>query len=81
MFTYAMFNQRGQMFPSGVYKPVDLGLELAKNDASRAVRLYVSNIDNSLSEDFASPSVAPQFAGLASPAPLRALWLSVRAGF
>ena len=68
-----MFNQHGQMFPSGVYNPVDLGLELAKNDASRAVRLYVSNVNNSLSEDFASPSVAPQFAGLAFPAPLRAL--------
>jgi iron complex outermembrane receptor protein len=77
----AMFNQSGETFPSRVYVPIDLGIELQKSDASRSARLYVKNMNNSLSEDFASPSVAPEFAGLASPAPLRTLWLTVQAKF
>jgi outer membrane receptor protein involved in Fe transport len=41
----------------------------------------VKNVNNSLSEDFASPSVDPRFAGLASPAPLRTAWLTATVHF
>jgi hypothetical protein len=34
-----------------------------------------------LSEDFASPSVDPRFASLASPAPLRTVWLTAAIHF
>jgi iron complex outermembrane recepter protein len=74
----AMFNQRGDAFPSGVYDPIDAVLELVRSDGARSIGLSGSNLNNSLSEDFASPSVAPTFAGLASPAPLRALWITAR---
>jgi hypothetical protein len=74
----AMFNQRGDAFPSGVYKPVDAALELVSSDGSKALGLSGLNLNNSLSEDFASPSVSPTFAGLASPTPLRTLWVMAR---
>jgi hypothetical protein len=51
-----------------------LGLEGANRKWSLVG--LIKNANNSLSEDFASPSVAPNFASLASPAPLRTIWLA-----
>ena len=71
-----MFNQQGDSYPSEPYRPVDLSLGLEAADGKWSVVGSVKNANNSLSEDFASPSVAPNFAGLASPAPLRTIWLA-----
>ncbi len=72
----SMFNQQGDSYPSQPYRPVDLSLGLEAADGKWSVVGSVKNANNSLSEDFASPSVAPNFAGLASPAPLRTIWLA-----
>ncbi len=72
----SMFNQPGDDYPSAPYRPLDLSLGIASISGTWSVIATVKNVNNSLSEDFASPSVAPNFAGLASPAPLRTAWLS-----
>jgi iron complex outermembrane receptor protein len=72
----SMYNQQGDDYPAAPYRPLDLSLGVAgANNHWRLVGL-IKNVNNSLSEDFASPSVAPNFAGLASPAPLRTVWLT-----
>ena len=75
----SMYNQQGESFPSAPYRPLDLSLGVASGSGNWSVVALVKNINNSLSEDFASPSVAPNFAGLASPAPLRTAWLTASA--
>jgi iron complex outermembrane recepter protein len=72
----SMYNQEGDAFPSAPYRPVDLSLGVASANGRWSLMALVKNANNSLSEDFASPSVAPNFAGLASPAPLRTVWLT-----
>jgi iron complex outermembrane recepter protein len=72
----SMFNQQGNIYPSAPYRPLDLSLGVASANGRWSVMGLVKNANNSLSEDFASPSVAPYFAGLASPAPLRTAWLA-----
>jgi hypothetical protein len=74
----AMFSQRGEAFPSGVYVPLDTVLEFISPDGNKSIGVSGQNLNNSISEDFASPSVAPTFAGLASPAPLRTIWVMGR---
>jgi iron complex outermembrane recepter protein len=71
----SMYNQEGYTFPSAPYRPLDLSVGVADSQGQWSVAALAKNINNSLSEDFASPSVAPNFAGLASPAPLRTVWL------
>jgi iron complex outermembrane receptor protein len=75
----SMYNQEGEAFPSSPYRPLDLSLGVANSNGSWSLTAQVKNVNNSLSEDFASPSVAPNFAGLGSPAPLRTVWLSASA--
>jgi hypothetical protein len=70
-----MYNQRGDGFPSAPYRPIDLSLGVQGSNRRWSLAALVKNASNSLSEDFASPSVAPNFSGLASPAPLRTVWL------
>jgi hypothetical protein len=70
-----MYNQPGDTFPSAPYRPLDLSLGVAGANGHWSLIGLVKNINNSLSEDFASPSVAPNFAALGSPAPLRTVWL------
>jgi iron complex outermembrane receptor protein len=72
----SMYNQQGDGFPAAPYRPVDLSLGLESPNGRWSLMGMVKNANNSLSEDFASPSVAPNFAGLASPAPLRTVWLA-----
>jgi iron complex outermembrane recepter protein len=72
----SMYNQEGDTFPSAPYRPVDLSLGVASANGRWSLMGLVKNANNSLSEDFASPSVAPNFASLASPAPLRTVWLT-----
>jgi iron complex outermembrane receptor protein len=72
----SMYNQEGDAFPSAPYRPVDLSLGVASANGRWSLMALVKNANNSLSEDFASPSVAPNFAALASPAPLRTGWLT-----
>jgi iron complex outermembrane receptor protein len=72
----SMYNQQGDAYPSAPYRPVDLSLGVASGDGHWSLTGLVKNVNNSLSEDFASPSVAPNFAALASPAPLRTVWLT-----
>ena len=75
----SMYNQQGDDYLAAPYRPLDLSLGVASaNNHWRLVGL-IKNVNNSLSEDFASPSVAPNFAGLGSPAPLRTVWLTVTA--
>ena len=71
----SMYNQPGDTFPSAPYRPLDLSLGVAGANGHWSLIGLVKNINNSLSEDFASPSVAPNFAALGSPAPLRTVWL------
>ena len=71
----SMYNQEGNSYPSAPYRPLDLSLGVADANGYWNLAGLVKNVNNSLSEDFASPSVAPNFAGLASPAPLRTVWL------
>ncbi|HEY6456241.1 MAG TPA: TonB-dependent receptor [Steroidobacteraceae bacterium] len=71
----SMYNQEGDAYPSAPYRPLDLSLGVASANGHWSVMGLVKNANNSLSEDFASPSIAPNFAGLASPAPLRTVWL------
>ena len=75
----SMYNQRGDGFPSAPYRPIDLSLGVQGSNRRWSLAALVKNANNSLSEDFASPSVAPNFAGLASPAPLRTVWLAATA--
>jgi hypothetical protein len=72
----SMYNQEGDDYRSDPYRPLDLSLGVASGDGNWSLIGLVKNVNNSLSEDFASPSVAPNFAGLASPAPLRTVWLT-----
>jgi outer membrane receptor protein involved in Fe transport len=72
----SMYNQQGNGFPSAPYRPLDLSLGFAGAEGNWSLIAQIKNANNSLSEDFASPSVAPNFAGLASPAPLRTIWLA-----
>ncbi|HEX3912061.1 MAG TPA: TonB-dependent receptor [Steroidobacteraceae bacterium] len=74
----SMYNQEGNAFPSAPYRPLDLslGVASASGNGNWSLMAQVKNVNNSLSEDFASPSVAPNFAALASPAPLRTVWLT-----
>jgi iron complex outermembrane recepter protein len=72
----AMYNQEGDTYPSAPYRPLDLSLGVASGDGHWSLMGLIKNVNDSLSEDFASPSVAPNFAGLASPAPLRTVWLT-----
>jgi iron complex outermembrane receptor protein len=75
----SMYNQQGDAFPSAPYRPLDLSLGVASGNGIWRLMGQVKNVNNSLSEDFASPSVAPNFAGSASPAPLRTIWLTADA--
>ena len=75
----SMYNQQGDEYPASPYRPLDLSLGVASGDGNWSLMGQVKNVNNSLSEDFASPSVAPNFAGLASPAPLRTVWLTATA--
>ena len=77
----SMYNQDGNAFPTGPYRPVDLSLGVESANGKWSVIGLVKNVNNSLSEDFASPSVDPRFAGLASPAPLRTAWLTATVHF
>ncbi len=72
----SMYNQPGDAYPSAPYRPLDLSLGVESADGKWSLIGLLKNANNSLSEDFASPSVAPNFAGLASPAPLRMVWLA-----
>ena len=71
-----MFNQRGEKFRSSSFTPVDIGAGVAAKSGQYGFDLLAKNIFNRLTEDFSSPSPAPKFAGLASPAPLRTVNLS-----
>jgi hypothetical protein len=71
-----MFNQRGEKFRSSSFTPVDIGAGVAAKSGQYGFDLLGKNIFNRLTEDFSSPSPAPNFAGLASPAPLRTVNLS-----
>jgi iron complex outermembrane recepter protein len=71
-----MFNQRGEQYRTNSFTPIDVGVGVAAKTGHYGVDLLGKNIFNRLTEDFSSPSVAPYFAGLASPAPLRTINLA-----
>ena len=77
----AMFNQRGEAFRANSFTPVDIGIGAVAKSGRYGVDLLGKNIFNRFTQDFSSPSVAPYFAGLASPAPLRTVHLGVWAKF
>jgi hypothetical protein len=72
-----MFNQRGEESRSASFTPVDIGAGVEGKSGQYGFDLLGKNIFNRLTEDSSSPSPAPRFAGVASPAPLRTVSLSV----
>jgi iron complex outermembrane recepter protein len=72
-----MFNQLGEMFRTNSFTPIDIGIGAAARDDRYGGQLLGKNIFNRLTQDFSSPSVAPYFTSLASPAPLRTVNLSL----
>jgi iron complex outermembrane recepter protein len=71
-----MFNQRGEQYRTNSFTPIDVGAGVVAKNGHYGIDLLGKNIFNRLTEDFSSPSVAPYFAGLASPAPLRTINLA-----
>jgi len=71
-----MFNQRGEKFAASSFTPVDIGVGAVAKTGTYGSELLAKNLFNRFTEDFSSPSVAPNFAGLASPAALRTVNLS-----
>lgn len=76
-----MFNQRQEQFYSPQLTTLDLSIGLQSNDKRWGVDLVGKNVTNSISQDFASPSVDPRFgafygAYLAGPNALRTIMLS-----
>lgn len=79
----SMYNQRQELFPSEPLTTLDLSIGLKSPDDRWGIDLVGKNVTNSISEDFASPSVDPRFAAfygayLAGPNALRSITLSVR---
>jgi hypothetical protein len=72
-----MFNQIGELYPANSFTPIDLGLGLQARNGGYGAELLGKNIFNRYTQDFSSPSVAPYFQSLASPAPLRTVNLSL----
>jgi iron complex outermembrane receptor protein len=72
----AMFNQRGELFPSSAFAP--LGLRMAVEDATGAwgVALIGRNVTNQVSAEFAGPTPDPLQPPSASPAALRSILLT-----
>ena len=76
-----MFNQRQEQFYSPQLTTLDLSIGLQSNDKRWGIDLVGKNVTNSISQDFASPSVDPRFgafygAYLAGPNALRTIMLS-----
>lgn len=61
--------------------PLDTGIEVTANSQRYGATLLGNNITSRYTEDFSSPSVAPYFAGLARPAPLRTITLGAWSRF
>lgn len=77
-----MFNQRQEEFPSKALTTLDIWAGVEARNNRWGVDLVAKNVTNSISEDFASPSVDPRFAAfygayLAGPNPLRTIMLSI----
>jgi len=78
----SMYNQRQELFPSKALTTLDLSVGLQSSDDRWGIDLIGKNVTNSISQDFASPSVDPRFAAfygayLAGPNALRSITLSV----
>lgn len=76
-----MFNQRQQQFYSPKLTTLDLTIGIQSSNKQWGFDLVGKNVTNSISQDFASPSVDPRFgafygAYLAGPNPLRTIMLS-----
>ena len=77
----SMFNQRQELFLSPQLTTVDLSIGIEASSKRWGVDVVAKNINNSISQDFASPSVDPRFgafygAYLAGPNQLRTVMLS-----
>lgn len=77
----SMFNQRQELFLSRQLTTVDLSAGIESSSKSWGIDVVAKNINNGISQDFASPSVDPRFgafygAYLAGPNPLRTVMLS-----
>lgn len=77
----SMFNQRQELFLSPKLTTVDLSVGIEDSSKRWGVDVVAKNINNGISQDFASPSVDPRFgafygAYLAGPNPLRTVMLS-----
>jgi iron complex outermembrane receptor protein len=76
-----MYHQRGERYLASSFMPIDAGIEVTARSQRYGATLLGKNITNRYTEDFSSPSVAPYFAGLASPAPLRTITLGAWSRF
>ncbi len=77
----SMYNQRQELFLSPPLTTLDLTLGVVSSNKGWGIDLVAKNVTNSISQDFASPSVDPRFgafygAYLAGPNPLRTVMLS-----
>lgn len=82
----SMFNQRQEEFLSPSLTTLDLSLGIESNDQHWGVDVVAKNVTDSISQDFASPSVDPRFgafygAYLAGPNQLRTVMLSAHVKF
>ncbi|WP_457313282.1 TonB-dependent receptor [Sphingomonas sp. UYAg733] len=78
----SMYNQRQEMFLSEPLTTLDLQAGVETSDKRLGLDLVAKNVTNSISQDFASPSVDPRFGAyyssyLAGPNQLRTIMLSV----
>lgn len=77
----SMFNQRQELFLSPQLTTVDLSIGIEASNKRWGVDVVAKNVNNGISQDFASPSVDPRFgafygAYLAGSNPLRTVMLS-----
>jgi iron complex outermembrane receptor protein len=76
----SMFNQRQEQYPSQALTTLDLSAGIDSSNRLWGVELLAKNVTNSISEDFASPTIDPRYAAtggyLASPTAKRTVMIS-----
>jgi iron complex outermembrane receptor protein len=82
----SMFNQRQEEFLAKPLTTLDLWAGIETRDKRWGVDVVGKNVTNSISEDFASPSVDPRFSAfygsyLAGPNPLRTVMISLHVNY
>ena len=72
----AMFNQRGELFPSNAFTPLGLRAAIEDDAGTWGVAVIGRNVTNRVSAEFAGPTPDPLQPPSASPAPSRSILLT-----